>query len=377
MRLIHLFIILANIAVIIEIADVDYIYKALYHNFAKIDNHHIFPSRVVAKGEPQEIPIHGSYNSVEIPTQLQKTLDSIETIAFLVIQDDSVKLEHYWDDGAIDSRTNSFSMAKTVVSILTGIAIQEGYIKSINEPVANYIPSFNDGKRDKITFYHLLTMTSGLDWTESYLLPISHTTEAYYGTDLPKLVDKLGVKAEPGTQFLYKSGDSQVLALALTKAIGRSISEYASQKLWKPMGATHDAHWLTDVEGEEGMEKAYCCLISNARDFSRLGSLYLNDGNWKGTQIVPKDYVKQSIVGHGLPDFEKDGKPTDTYGFGWWLLEYNDEVIYFCKGILGQYVISVPSKNMVIVKLGRIRSQREKMAFTAVYDVLDFAFKAY
>lgn len=374
-RFLHFLVILANIAVIIEIADVHYIYKALRYNFVKIDNHDIFSHRIVEAGTGVPLPNAKDYNQKELPGALLKTFDQYRTVSFLVVQNDSVKSEHYWGVGAKDSYTNSFSMAKSVTSMLVGLAIHDGFIKGVDEPIGNYLPSFSEGEKAKITFKHLLQMASGLNWKESYILPISHTTESYYGTDLVKLVNKLEVVNEPGTVYYYKSGDTQLLNLALRQAIGKDLSTYTSEKLWKPLNAMHDAKWLLDHE--DGNEKAYCCLISNARDFARLGLLYLHNGNWKGEQIIDSNYVQASIKPHLLPSLEDGMKPCNEYGYQWWSLDYKGEQIFYMRGILGQFILCVPSKNVVIVKLSHERSPRKDQAFEGVYQMLDFVDQAY
>lgn len=375
MKFLKVFIVLLLIPVIIHLMGGNYVYKAVYHNLARIDNFEIFENRVIEAKNPKDLKQHSSINQATLPAELQHQLDSLETIALLVIQHDSIKFEQYWNGGAEDSKTNSFSMAKSVVSILVGIAVEEGKIKDIHEPIANYIPSFKENGREKITFYHLLTMSSGLGWTESYMMPFSQTTDAYYGNDLHGLVDRLELEKEPGTEYKYKSGDTEALAIALTNAVGMTLSEYASLKLWGPLNAKYDALWSLDKE--DGMEKSYCCIISNARDFSRIGSLYLNNGVWDSTQIVPANYVAASIVPTEIPSIEHGGKPCAEYGYSWWLLDYHGESIFYARGILGQFVICIPSKDMVVVKLGHKRGDKEKMAFTEVYDLLDFAYKTY
>jgi CubicO group peptidase (beta-lactamase class C family) len=133
------------------------------------------------------------------------------------------------------------------------------------------------------------------------------------------------------------------------------IAEYASEKLWKPMGAEQAAQWSLDHEN--GDEKAYCCFYSNARDFARFGKLYLNNGNWNGVQLVPDQYVKDSVT--PAPLLEESGKPNRCYGYSWWLLPgYKGHDIFYARGILGQYVIVIPDKKIIIVRLGHKRGER-------------------
>jgi CubicO group peptidase (beta-lactamase class C family) len=273
----------------------------------------------------------------------------------VVIQNDSIRHEAYWDGYGPESRSNSFSVAKSIVSTLVGIALKDGLIRSIDQPVGDFLPEFKEGEKQKITIRHLLMMSSGLNWEESYSNPLSMTTEAYYGHDLRKLIGRLEVAEAPGKRWQYLSGDTQVLSFVLEAATGKSLSDYASERLWKRVGAEQDAEW--SIDREDGVEKAYCCVFSNARDFARLGQLYLNQGVWKGDTILSAAYVKQATTPHGLPDVE--GKPSNWYGLQWWILPAETGVKgYYARGILGQYVIVVPEKKLVMVRLGKKRGEK-------------------
>lgn len=227
----------------------------------------------------------------------------------------------------------------------------------MEQPVGDFLPHFRKGDRAKIKIKHLLWMSSGLNWDESYANPFSMTTEAYYGTNLKKIINRLEAVEEPGQRWIYKSGDSQILGFLVKEATGKNLSEYASEKIWKPLGAEHDAEWSLDRP--HGMEKAYCCFFSNARDFARLGKLYLHHGIWNGDTIVPPAYVQASLTPNGLINSD-DGKKVDFYGYQWWLIpNYKGQDIFYARGILGQYIIVLPEKNIIIVRLGKQRAERE------------------
>ena len=155
-------------------------------------------------------------------------------MAVLVIKNDSLLYEKYWDGYSDSSWSNSFSMAKSITSLLTGIAIKEGKIKSVDELVSNYLPEFKEGLAAKLKIKDLLTMSSGSNWDEAYANPLSVTTESYYGSDLYKTATGVKIVKEPGTYHTYKSGDTELLGLVLKKQRERSLSEYASEKLWQP-----------------------------------------------------------------------------------------------------------------------------------------------
>lgn len=341
----------------IHMADKNYVYRALYYNFADIDDNLIFEQRTIsAPAESQPWALSARYNKVKMPADLEQLHEELQSVAFLVVQNDSILYEQYWDGYSDESLSNSFSMAKSIVSALVGAAIKEGKIKSVEQPVGDFLPAFREGDKAKVKLKHLLWMSSGLNWDESYSNPFSMTTEAYYGSDLRKIISKLEAAEEPGKAYIYKSGDTQVLSFALEAATGKSLSEYAEEKLWKPMGARHNAEWSLDRVG--GDEKAYCCFFSNARDFARIGRLYLHDGIWNGDTIIDPAYVKASLTPSGLLA-ASNGERVDFYGYQWWLLpEYKGLSIFYARGILGQYIIVIPEKDVIIVRLGKKRGER-------------------
>jgi CubicO group peptidase (beta-lactamase class C family) len=242
--------------------------------------------------------------------------------------------------------SNSFSMSKSWVSTLIGIAITEGKIKSVDQKVCDFLPNFCEGKNTELSIKDLLTMSSGLNWTEDYYNPIGQTAESYFGSNLKDLVNKLTVIDPPGKIFKYHSSCTQLLTFIVEAATGETISEYASKKLWQPMGARHPALWNTG-----GDEKGFCCINSNTRDFARLGKLYMHQGNWDGTQLLDSSYIKDATSAARLLD-EKGNKNT-KYGYQFWLAERQGLSIYYSRGIWGQYVICIPENNMIIVRLGR------------------------
>lgn len=348
-----------------------YVYRALYYNFAGIDDNRIFEERVLPVSSPQPWPVSAHYNRQPLTPAFAEKQEQLKGIAFLVIHQDSIRQEFYWNGYGPKSLINSFSVAKSVVSMLIGVALKEGKIKSIDQPVSDFLPEFKEGKKKAITIRHLLAMGSGLDWDESYSNPLSMTTEAYYGEDLKSLIHRQEVETEPGKEFFYKSGNTQLLALVLQAATGKTLSEYAATKLWQPLGAEQPAEWSLDKK--DGTEKAYCCLYSNARDFARLGQLYLKNGVWNGDTIVPPAYVKISLTPTNLPD-KLTGAKGDFYGLHWWLVpDYKGLEIFYARGILGQYIIVIPEKELVVVRLGEKRGEKKSMHLQDVYDLTDAA----
>ena len=260
--------------------------------------------------------------------------------------------ERYWDGYSDSSRSGSFSMAKSITSLLIGVALKEGKIGSLQDPVGKYLPEFATGEKAKIRIADVLTMSSGTDWNESYMNLFSVTSEGYYGSDLYKTATGVTAVVPPGTLHKYKSGDTQLLGLILEKVTGKPLSEYAAEKLWQPLGAEHPALWSTDKE--KGTIKAFCCFNSNTRDFARIGKLMLDSGKHKGVAIIDSAYFVNSIKACGIID--EKGQACDYYGYQWWLDPLHPEIFY-ARGILGQFIIMIPSKKTIIVRLGKTTSK--------------------
>ena len=182
-----------------------YLFETLVYNFVGIDDLELFETRIVKTTNPIEWPTAVNYNKKPMPEKLEATLKQYQSIAFLVLKNDSVLNEYYWDGYNDSSLTNSFSMAKSFISVLTGIALKEGKIKSLDQKVGDFIAEFKEGNRNKLTIRHLLTMSAALSWEESYINPLGPTTEAYYGDDLKGMMHKLEVVGEPGKSFNYQS----------------------------------------------------------------------------------------------------------------------------------------------------------------------------
>ncbi len=341
------------LCLLILVSGKTYLFKAAWYNFADIDDYKIFSNDTVRVGKAQPWPVSQGYSQTQIPANLKALLESLQTIGVVVIKNDSLLFEEYWDGYGDDSYSNSFSVAKSITSLLMGAAIKEGRIHSVEDPVGNYLPEFKDGDKASIRIVDLLTMSSGSDWDESYSNPLSTTTELYYGSDVTRPAEGVKIIQKPGSYHSYKSGDSQLLGLLLEKVTGKSLSEYASEKLWQPLGAEHAALWSTDKK--DGHIKAYCCFNTNARDFARLGQLMLDSGRWNGTSVIDSGYYSKSIAPCLIPD--EVGRPCNYYGYQWWLVPYQPGVFY-ARGILGQYIIVIPSKKEVIVRLGKHRSPK-------------------
>jgi CubicO group peptidase (beta-lactamase class C family) len=224
-----------------------YLFKAVWYNFADIDDYEKFTNNTVTTADVhQPWDSAAAYNKPKLTDSLRRMLEEVQTVGLLVVKNDSLLFEEYWDGYSDSSWSSSFSMAKSITSLLVGAALKEGKIHSLQDPVGKYLPEFTTGEKSAVKIIDLLTMSSGSDWDESYANPFSVTTQAYYGSDIYKVATGVKIVRPPGTQHSYKSGDTQLLGLIVEKATGKSLSAYAAEKLWQPIGAEHPALWSTD-----------------------------------------------------------------------------------------------------------------------------------
>ncbi|MGS2725622.1 serine hydrolase domain-containing protein [Psychroserpens sp. BH13MA-6] len=349
-----LIVFLALVIALLYITDTDYLIKAVRtiymkgHSTAFLEDYKEFDNQIIeASSTPVSWPNHKDYNSVSVTPRLQKANKDWETIAYVIIKNDSIWFEKYYDGFGEASKSNSFSMAKSYVSGLLGKAIMDGHIKSLNQPVCDFLPAFCDGKASKMTVGDLSSMASGTNWDEAYYSPLSITTRAYFDDDLAKVMNGLKVVDEPGQVFKYASGDTQMLAMVIEKATGKKLYDYLEESFWKPLGSENDALWQVDSEDHD-LVKAYCCIASNAKDFARFGKLYKDHGKWQGKQLLDSSFIATSVQ----PRFPE----SPEYGYGWWLRNMGDKHFFMMRGHLGQYVFVEPDDNIIIVRLGHQKS---------------------
>ncbi len=284
----------------------------------------------------------------------QAYLDYTLTDGLLIIRHDTIYLEYYANQFTEVDHHISWSMSKSVISALIGIAISEGKIKSIEETVTDYLPEFAGTGYDKVRIKDVLQMSSGVGFNEDYgdFNSDINAMGRYFALGLPMadFAKRLKREREPGTFNLYVSIDTQVLGMILTKATGQSITEYMKEKLWSQIGAESEAYWIID---KSGMEFAIGGLNATARDYAKLGKLFLDSGRWQGKQLVPEEWVKASITPdapHLMPGKRSTALRKDGYGFQWWI-PYGREDEFNAQGIYGQFIYIDPDKDMVIVKL--------------------------
>ena len=312
---------------------------------ADITDYKYFENIEISKSSsPQPWPIHKNYNLIQETKNLKKTHAKLGTIAYLIIKNDSIWHEKYYKNYNQNSYSNSFSMAKSIVSATMGKAIKDGYFKSIDDKVGFYIKGYSEGFAAKLTIGDLSSMSSGLDWDDSYTNIVGVTAKSYITSELNELIKSRSIIEEPGKNFKYYSASTQLLAMSIEKATENKISNLVQDWFVEPLGFENNALWQIDGAKNKSI-KAYCCFNSNARDFARFGKLYKDFGKWNGIQILDSSFVVKSIK----PRFEK----SPEYGYGFWLGKINENNFFAMRGILGQYVIILPEKNIIIVRLGQ------------------------
>ncbi len=315
------------------------------HDYKKFQYNKIENDRIVFRFNEGR---HIKSSDIKLPQAFNKFRDFEElinktkTLSFLIVKNDSVIFEKYYSGTNDSSVYPSFSVSKSFVSALIGIAIDEGYIKSVDQPITVYLSELKDKNFNKVTIEHLLNMKTGIAFSENYSNPFSDIAKYYYGTNLKGYIRNLRVKEEPGKKYDYVSVSTLLLTRIIEKATGRKISEYLQEKIWKPLGMEFDATWSIDSKKHE-VVKAFCCLNARTRDYAKFGRLYLNDGIWNGKQIISKKWVNKSII------YSPDSASAFYYNYQWRVGNKGD---YFAKGAKGQFIYVYPSKKIVIVRTG-------------------------
>lgn len=336
-----------------------HLYKGVANTYLKgrtgptIDELEIFPYRTIQTNYPEEWKKSVFYNRKTIDESSQSYMDSLGSVALVIIKDDSIQFEQYWENYSESTVSHSFSMGKTFISMALGTCIMNDEIDSIQQPIYTILPEYSEGLNRELTPKDLIGMCSGMNFDEDYKNPFGFAAKAFYGEDLPGLIAPYQVVQKPGVYFDYKSGNTQLLAFALEKASGNTISQIIEERIWKKINAEHDAYWILDRE--DGHEKAFTGVYATARDYSRIGKLYMDGGFWKGNEVINPDYVFSSIRPLSLKN--ESNEPVQDYGYGWWLTEFKGKKVFYMRGIYGQYMICVPSQHLIITRLGRKRDE--------------------
>jgi CubicO group peptidase (beta-lactamase class C family) len=309
---------------------------------------HLYPARVIARGPavralPVGAPLAGFAAGGVGAVQLQRNVEDFQLAGIVVLHQGRLRLEHYARGHSAAGRWVSFSLAKSLTSTLVGTAIKDGFIGSVDDAVTRYIPELQGSVYEGVTLHQLLAMSSGAKWNEDYKDPAAdvalfYTMPVEPGTDATvSYMKTLKRDAAPGARWLYNTGETNLIGVALSRATRKNLATYASEKIWAPYGMESDASWMLDRSGHE---HAGCCIQASTRDYARLGQFMLDGGRVDGRPILPEGWLRAATrkqVDIGRPGF--------GYGYQWWT---RDNGTYNAYGIHGQVIHIDPSRGLVI-----------------------------
>jgi CubicO group peptidase (beta-lactamase class C family) len=309
----------------------------------------VFPGRIVEAGKDvTELypgpPMAAFAKGTPGATHLHGFIAEQQVAGLLILQDGRIRLEYYGLGQTASARWTSQSVAKSVTSTLVGIALREGSIRSLADPVSSYVTGLKGSVYDDVTVRQLLTMTSGVRWTEDYTDPQSDLGRLYATAPVGGLsvassyMRTLARAAEPGTGWVYKTGETHLLGDVVRAATGQSLAVYLSEKIWKPYGMEADASWGFDGTGAE---LAGCCLQATLRDYGRIGQFVLDGANVDGASVVPVDWFAEATTSQ--VEFDDGG---NGYGYQWWT---RGDGSFSAIGIYGQLGHVDPSRRLVVV----------------------------
>jgi CubicO group peptidase (beta-lactamase class C family) len=315
--------------------------RAIAWGESDIEDRHRFPAREIrAGGDTWQLP------RAAARLRLDEYLEEHSTRAFIVLHRGRLVYERYFNGGSRKELETSFSVAKSFLSTLVGIAIEEGAISGLDEPITRQLPELEerDQRFARIRIGDLLSMSSGIRY-EEHGMPWSNDAVTYYGTDLPEVaLEDTEIEQAAGTGWHYNNFNPLLLGLILERATGTAVAEYMETRLWRPMGAEADASWSLDSE-DSGFEKMESGINARARDFARFGLLMLREGRAEIGRVVTPDWVKAATA---------DRSGYLGYGLGWWVTagSRRGELPFLARGKYGQVVAVDPSRDAVVVRLG-------------------------
>ena len=325
-----------------------------------IDDMHLFDVRAIAGGKREDFPVKQISGEALSADDVHWMQESGST-AYLVLHNDSLIYKQYFNDGGEEVYSNSFSIAKSITSLIIGRLIDEGKIRNLDMRVGEFIPEY--ASDSLLTIRHLLQMSSGIPFGESYNSPFGYMARAYYCHDLRTETMKYSRISQPGDNWIYEGGNTALLGEIAARAGGQTLSELCSEMFWSKMGTDRPAYWNIDRPG--GVEKAFTGVYATAEDFARLGLLILHRGIMYGDTLVSPDYIDECAK--PLTAKDESGEQVDWYGLHFWTGEYESERFISCKGMRGQYIVVLPESNLVMVRLGhdqsrdKVRHQRPDM----------------
>jgi CubicO group peptidase (beta-lactamase class C family) len=327
--------------------------RAVIWRESDVGDQHRFPARQIPAGartSPLRPRAEADLAASGEEDGLDGFLSETGTLAFLVVHDDRLVYERYFDGATRESLQTSFSAAKSFVSTLVGIAIDEGLIESIEDPVTDYLPELaaRDTRFRQITLRHLLTMSSGIRYREGGFPSLGDDTYTYYGVDLRDLaLNRVRIDGPPGVAWQYNNYHPLLLGLVLERATGTSVSGFMATRLWQPLGAEAAATWNLDSESS-GFEKMESGLNARPVDYARFGQLFLHNGEWNGRRIVSEDWVRAATGAEPTTD----SAYYHGYGYFWWL-DVDRPGRFYALGKYGQYIYVAPDADAVVVRFGR------------------------
>jgi CubicO group peptidase (beta-lactamase class C family) len=326
----------------------------------------IFPGHTVKRGSrisplpygKQELEVRYQYNGQQWDTA--RFMESNSVAGLLVIHNGEILLERYALGFDEKSRWTSFSVAKSFTSTLAGAAVADGFIKSIEDPVTDYLPTLKSSAYDGVSIRHILNMSSGAKWNEDYTDPKSDVntfagaTDQSRGSRLVTFMSKLPREGVPGTKFVYKTGETNLIGEIIMAAVKKPLATYLSEKIWSKIGVEQDAYWMTSTDG---LEMGGCCLSVSLRDYGRFALFFLNGAK----SVVPPAWPKQATTPTSFSKDERGG-----YGYQWWTGPDNT---FFASGIFGQHIQFYPAEKLIIVSLSAwpMATDRDRRAVRQAY----------
>jgi CubicO group peptidase (beta-lactamase class C family) len=360
---------LAPLVVLLAFYPAEYARRVLFWGDSDVGDVSRFPSRAIAASpapfrfaqRPDEARIRRVFAEAAGVGDLDAFLGGNGTQAFIVVHDDAVVYERYFNGAARDTVVTSFSVAKSFLSALIGIAIAERRIGGVDDPITAYLPELaaRDGRFARITLRHLLTMASGLRYRELRFFN-GDDAKTYYWPDLRRLaLEQTRIEGPPGRRFLYDNYHPLLLGLVLERVTGMPVATYLQERLWQPIGMEYPASWSLDSEAS-GFEKLESGLNARAIDFAKFGRLYLRDGDWDGRRVIPADWVAASTREEATVDrtrYEGGGPITPAgpayYGYFWWGRRRADGGYDFsARGNHGQIIYVSPPARLIVVRNG-------------------------
>ena len=306
---------------------------------------------VFKKGAPLELPSNFIFEDKVV--KVDEYLSRTDTSALLILKDGKISYENYWLTGGKNVQWISMSVAKSFISALIGIAIDQGHIKSLEDEVTDYVPQLKNSAYDNVRIKDILQMSSGASWNEDYSDPnsdINRSSKIFaIGGSLDEFSASLKKELKPGSYNRYNSTDTQVLGMLLREATRISVTKYMEEMLWHPMGAQDSGYWILD---SKNMEMAYAGFNATARDYAKLGELYRLGGKINGKQIIPSHWIKASVKPDAPHLMPGDNPLSDFplgYGYQWWVPDLSGD--FSAIGVYNQFIYVSPKSNMVIVKL--------------------------